>query len=264
MNLPRFAFILPALAFCVIICSSVSTDAQEAAKGSDSGVRKSKTKKPTAKNDDVKKTSGVTKWTRLFDGKSLANWEIAKTGGEGEVVVEDGQIVMEPGNPITGITYTGKPPRTNYEIELDAMLLEGNDFFVGLTMPVADSYISFIVGGWAGAVVGLSNIDDKDASENDTTKFMKFEENKWYKIRVRVEPEQIRCWINEKTVVNQDIKGKKIGIRPEVDLSTPLGLSAFQTKVAYKSIRIRELKSEKKSVGKLNRNVPKVVSPPCR
>lgn len=102
MNLPRFAFILPTLAFCVIIGSSVSSDAQEAAKGSDSGVRKSKTKKPAAKKDDVKKPSGITKWTRLFDGKSLANWKVAETGGEGEVVVEDGQIVMEPGEPDYG------------------------------------------------------------------------------------------------------------------------------------------------------------------
>lgn len=258
-----------------MICSAASTQAQEAAKGSASALRKSKnaaTKKDTAKNDDKKKVSDKpSEWKKLFDGKSLANWKIAEVGGEGEVVVEEGQIIMEPGNPITGITYTGKPPRTNYEIELDAKLLEGNDFFVGLTMPVADSHISFIVGGWAGAVVGLSNIDDKDASENDTTKFMKFVEDKWYKIRVRVEPEQIRCWISGKEVVNQNIKGKKIGIRPEVDLSTPIGLSAFQTKVAYKSIRIRELKSDKsadsktkKGKGKSKRATPSVASPPCR
>lgn len=257
-----------------MIGSAVSTHAQEDAKGSDSASRKSKSavKKGAAKKSDKKKVSDKpSEWKKLFDGKSLANWKVAEVGGEGEVAVEEGQIIMEPGNPITGITYTGKPPRTNYEIELDAKLLEGNDFFVGLTIPVADSHISFIVGGWAGAVVGLSNIDDKDASENDTTKFMKFVEDKWYKIRVRVEPEQIRCWISGKEVVNQNIKGKKIGIRPEVDLSTPLGLSAFQTKVAYKSIRIRELNSgksgdetTKKGDDKSKRAKPNAVSPPCR
>ena len=116
-------------------------------------------------------------WDMLFDGKTLKGWKVTKFGGEGEVNVAEGRIVMDYGSPITGITYTGKPPRIDYEIELEAMPIEGLDFFVGLTMPVKESYISLIVAGWAGAVVGLSNIDDKDASENETTKFMKFDEH---------------------------------------------------------------------------------------
>ena len=127
------------------------------------------------------------------------------------------------------------------------MPIEGIDFFVGLTMPVKDSYISLIVAGWAGAVVGLSNIDGKDASENETTKFMKFETGKWYKVRARVEDEKITCWINDKLVIEQDIKGRKIGIRPEVELSTPLGISAFETRTAYRKIRIRSLIKADKS-----------------
>ena len=180
-------------------------------------------------------------WDMLFDGKTLKGWKVTKFGGEGEVNVAEGRIVMDYGSPITGITYTGKPPRIDYEIELEAMPIEGLDFFVGLTMPVKESYISLIVAGWAGAVVGLSNIDDKDASENETTKFMKFDEGKWYKIRTQVRAEQITCWINGKKIIQQDIKGRKIGIRPEVELSTPLGLSAFETRTAYRNIRIRKI-----------------------
>ncbi|MEE2640739.1 MAG: DUF1080 domain-containing protein [Planctomycetota bacterium] len=184
-------------------------------------------------------------WKDLFDGKTLKNWKVTRFGGEGEIEVKDGSIVMDYGSPITGITYTGKPPRINYEIEVEAMPIEGIDFFVGLTMPVRDSHISLIVAGWAGAVVGLSNIDDKDASENDTTKFMKFDNGKWYRVKARVESEKITCWINGKKVIEQSIKGKKIGIRPEVELSTPLGLSAFETRTAYRKIRIRSLEDSK-------------------
>lgn len=203
-------------------------------------------KEPTAK-PAVKKGSKKeeVKWENLFDGKTLKNWKITKFGGEGEVEVKDGKIVMDYGSPITGITYSGKPPRIDYEIEVEAMPIEGIDFFVGLTMPVNDTHISLIVAGWAGAVVGLSNIDEKDASENDTTKFMKFETGKWYKVRARVEAEKITCWINDKKVIDQNIKGKKIGIRPEVELSTPLGLSAFETQTAYRKIRIRKLPKKK-------------------
>ena len=41
---------------------------------------------------------------------------------------------MDFGNPLSGITWQGKAlPRDNYAIELDAMKLDGIDFFVGLT-----------------------------------------------------------------------------------------------------------------------------------
>ena len=73
----------------------------------------------------------------------------------------------------------------------------GIDFFCGLTFPVKEDFCSFIVGGWAGAVVGLSTIDGLDASENETTKLMRFEKDEWYKIKLRVTFEKIETWINE-------------------------------------------------------------------
>ena len=182
-------------------------------------------------------------WQSLFDGKSLDGWKVAEFGGDGEVSVDDARIVMKMGNSLTGITYDGKYalPKSNYEIELEEMRVEGIDFFCGLTFPVADSHCSFIVGGWAGAVVGLSSIDDKDASENDTTKYITFKSGKWYHIRVRVTDENISAWIDGKQVVDQNIKGKKISTRNEVDLSKPLGISAWQTTAAFRNLRIRKL-----------------------
>lgn len=224
----------------MIICSVVFTLVLRPGDDSIRTALKLRVTDDDAKTEDDTETNDGS-WEDLFDGKTLKNWKVAKFGGEGEIEVKDGSIVMDYGSPITGITYTGKPPRTNYEIEVEAMPIEGIDFFVGLTMPVEDSHISLIVAGWAGAVVGLSNIDDKDASENETTKFMKFESGKWYKVRARVEPDKITCWINDKQVIEQNIKGRKIGIRPEVELSTPLGLSAFETRTAYRKIRLRKL-----------------------
>lgn len=181
-------------------------------------------------------------WRSLFDGKSLAGWKKAEFGGDGDAQVNEGKIVLEMGNTLTGITFDGKDlPTDNFEIELEAMRVEGRDFFCGLTFPVKDSHCSLIVGGWAGTVVGLSNIDDEDASENETTKYIDFETGRWYKIRVRVAGDHISAWIDDKQVVDQDIKDRKISIRPEVNLSRPLGLSAWQTKAAIRGIRVREV-----------------------
>lgn len=182
----------------------------------------------------------------LFNGKTLEGWKKAEFGGDGEITVKDGQILMEAGATLTGITLADgkKLPKTNYEISLQAKRADGIDFFCGLTFPVRDSHCSFIVGGWAGAVVGLSSIDGKDASENETTKFMDFKTGRWYHIRVRVTGDNISCWIDDKQVVNQNIKDRKITTRNEVDLSKPLGISAWQTKAALREIRLRELKEK--------------------
>jgi hypothetical protein len=180
-------------------------------------------------------------WKSLFDGSSLDPWYAAVFGGEGEVSVEDGQIHLGFGEMLTGITWKSEFLRTNYEIRLEAKRVDGIDFFCALTFPVKDSHCTLVVGGWAGAVVGLSNIDGRDASENETTRYMAFDDNRWYRIRVRVTEEKIQAWIDDKQVVDQVIKGRRISIRPEVDLCKPLGIAAWQTRAALRKIEYRAL-----------------------
>lgn len=179
--------------------------------------------------------------TPLFNGKNLDGWKSTQFGGEGEVSVEEGVITIATGYSLSGITCTQELPKTNYEITLEARRVEGIDFFCGLTFPVAESHCSFIVGGWAGSVVGLSSIDGQDASENDTTRYMKFEKGRWYRIRVRVTPERISAWIDDERVVDQDIRGRKLSTRVEVELSKPLGICTWETKAELRNIRLTKL-----------------------
>jgi hypothetical protein len=174
----------------------------------------------------------------LFDGKSLAGWKITKFGGEGEVEVKDGEIVLHAGNPLSGITWTGKYPTMNYEVSLEAKRVDGSDFFCGLTFPVGDNPCTFIVGGWGGGVIGLSSIDGSDASENETTRYQEFESGKWHKIRVRVTEKKIEAWLDDKQMADVETEGRRIGIRPEVELSRPLGISSFSTTAALRDIRL--------------------------
>ncbi len=179
----------------------------------------------------------------LFDGETLDGWEVTNFGGEGECSVEEGCLKIAAGYPISGVNSTREDlPKTNYEISLEVKQTRGIDFFCGLTFPVAESHCTFIVGGWAGSVVGLSCIDDLDASSNDSRKLMKFEDDRWYKVRVRVQPERIQCWIDAEEVVDQNIAGKKISLRNETLASRPLGLCNFETTSHFKNIKIREFK----------------------
>jgi hypothetical protein len=181
-------------------------------------------------------------WQPLFDGKTLANWQPTKFIGEGAVTVENGQIVLEAGRNLTGITWIGPPlPASNYEIALQAMRVDGRDFFAGVTFPVADSFCSLILGGWGGTVVGLSSINGADASENETSQSVDFESGRWYNVRIRVTPAKIEAWLDERQIINQDLKGNKVSTRVEVDQSRPFGVASWRTKAALRDIRLRRL-----------------------
>jgi hypothetical protein len=184
--------------------------------------------------------------TPLFDGKSLTGWKIGNFAGTGEVTVENGQIIVSKGEALSGVTWKDAAtlPKDEYEITLQAMKLKGDDFFCGVTFPVRESHASFICGGWAGTVVGLSSIDSLDASENETTSYKKFEPNKWYKIRIRVAGNKIECWIDDEQMVDVDLTDKRISTRIESDASRPLGISTYQVTSAFKDIELKKLKAK--------------------
>jgi hypothetical protein len=132
----------------------------------------------------------------------------------------------------------------DYEITLDAMRAQGNDFFCGLTFPVGENPCTLILGGWGGGLCGLSSIDYFDASENETTRMMKFETGKWYHVRLRVVPNRIQAWLDDEPLVDVDITGRKIGVRIEVELSKPLGIATYATTGAVRNIRLKKLPEE--------------------
>ncbi len=177
----------------------------------------------------------------MFNGKDLSGWKSVNFGGEGEVLVENGQIQLGMGESMTAIVYDGTDPlpTVNYEISLEANKLLGNDFLCGLTFPVRDDHATLIVGGWGGSVVGISSIDDFDASENETAQFMAFETGRWYKIRLRVEEERIVAWIEDTKVIDVSIAGRRVSMRPgEIELCVPLGIASYETRSALRRIEI--------------------------
>jgi hypothetical protein len=178
----------------------------------------------------------------LFNGKNLDGWKETDFGGRGVVTVENREIKMSMGAELTGINWTNAAvlPKSNYEIELDAMKVDGTDFFCGLTMPFGNSFCTLIVGGWGGGVVGISSINGADASENDSTRMMNFETNRWYHIRVRVTPEKIATWIDGENVIDVPIEGRKVSMRGgEIEDSIPLGIATWQTSAAFKNIWLK-------------------------
>lgn len=180
----------------------------------------------------------------LFDGQTLDGWEVANFGGEGECYAKDSQLFVDMGYPMNGVvSIRDDLPTENYQIAVEAKRLSGVDFFCGLTFPVADSHCTLIVGGWAGAIVGLSCIDEKDASSNETKTLMKFENDRWYKIKIRV-TDKIEAWIDDQQVVNIDRQGRKFSLRAETLETRPLGLCTFDTSASYRNIKLQNIEPD--------------------
>jgi hypothetical protein len=188
-------------------------------------------------------------WKPLFDGRSLTGWKRTDFRGGGAVTVEPSfrggpaAVVVAAGERMSGLTWVGEDlPKTHYEVTLEALKIKGNDFLCGLTFPVGDSHATLILGGWGGSLVGISSIDNSDASENATTRYQDFAPDRWYRVRLRVTPGKIEAWLDDKVIVDQDITGRKISLRPgDTRLCTPLGLATYQTSAAYRDIRLRPI-----------------------
>jgi hypothetical protein len=185
----------------------------------------------------------IGEWQSLFDGKSLLGWRETPFTGRGQTRVENGTIVVGAGDPMTGITWTGSFPRSNYEVRFEGARLQGSDFFASMTFPVKDSYCTWVTGGWGGDIVGLSSLDGWDASDNETRSYFNFENGRWYTLRLVVTDERIRAWIDDRPIVNAEIQGRSISLRyGEIKLSAPFGFASYGTTGALRKIEYRLLR----------------------
>lgn len=206
-------------------------------------------------------------------------WKPCSFGGEGEVKIDDGVITMDYGDPLTGVRWEGpfedaakapenevrigrtapisraktapavKPvdqatsalPRDNYEIRWECRREKGFDFLCAFTFPVGPQHASVVMGGWGGGITGISSIDGHDASENDTTMFKAFDNETWYKARLRVDSKKLTFWVDGVELFDQPRQDHKFDIRFEMDPCTPLGIANFQCESQIRKIQLRRL-----------------------
>ena len=184
-------------------------------------------------------------WQDLFDGRSLDGLERTSFGGEGEVVVENGALLFDFGYPLTGVTVpAAQPPSDRYELEVVAARVDGNDFFCGLTFPVGDAHLTLVLGGWGGAVSGLSSLDGADAANNETRVVRAFEHDRDYTVRLRVTPERVEVDVDDEPLLAADLTGRMLSLRSEVLPCRPLGVCSFSTRARIRALRWRPLVTE--------------------
>ena len=176
----------------------------------------------------------------LFDGKTLGAWKPVVFGGEGDVTVVDGAIRLERGNDLTGVVWTGKVPGPSFRLQMETRRVDGSDFFCAVTVPVAGSHCSFIVGGWGGTVVGFSSLDGLDASENETSDTVTFIDNRWYRVAVDVTPARIQGLIDDVVVAEASVAGREVDVRIEMMPCRPVGMASWRTVSDIRAITLLE------------------------
>ena len=125
-------------------------------------------------------------------------------------------------------------------------------FFCGLTFPFHDSHATLILGGWGGSLIGISSIDDFDASENETGDVYIFEDNQWYDIKLWVGEEKILVWIDGEIVIDYEVDGHKVAMRfGEIEISVPFGFSTYATTGVIKKYRNEDWQREVRNHSKL-------------
>jgi hypothetical protein len=183
---------------------------------------------------------------KLLSDEFESSWQAAGIAEEGQVTIKGGEITLDVGQPMTGSRFDGwqssKMPRSRYAIEYEAMRVAGNDFFGTVTFPVNDSHVTLVIGGWGGTLVGISSIDDLDASENGTTGNAFFKNNEWHKVRIEVRDDDIRVWIGGKLFVNVSTKGRKLGLRAgDIEKCIPFGFATYATQARVRGLVVRRL-----------------------
>ena len=180
-------------------------------------------------------------WHELFDGRTLGGFVVTDFGGQGEVEVKDGRLCLGMGSPLTGVTWTGALPAGDYELEVTARRALGNDFFCGLTFPVGGDHLTLVLGGWGGTLCGLSSLDGNDAANNDTRTLRRFAADRDYTATITVQTSAVTCTLDGETLCAIDPRRHRLGLRPEVLLSRPLGIASFATATAITRLRWRQL-----------------------
>lgn len=184
------------------------------------------------------------KAVELFDGRTLDGWEKTPFYGADalDVRAADGAIVLPKGTSMSGVTSTRDDlPKLDYELSYEARRTDGNDFFAAATFPVGDGFVTLVNGGWGGNITGLSCLDGADASENQTTTGYRYKDDVWYRFRVRVTADAVRCWIDDKQVVKVDVRDRKLSTRIQTRASEPLGFATWESAGMVRKISLRPL-----------------------
>ena len=178
----------------------------------------------------------------------LDHWREADIERSGGITREKDGFTLKLGGPMTGIvfpTWTQDGlPLMDYAINYEAMRVSGKDFFGSITFPVgaAQRCVTFVLGGWGGAQVGISSIDGYDASENTTGSSQRFENGRWYRVRIELHEKELRVLLDDRPIVQTNLHGRSLSLRAgDISKCVPFGFASYGTEARVRKVVVTRL-----------------------
>jgi hypothetical protein len=150
----------------------------------------------------------------------------------------DLRLALAAGDPGTGVNYRGPLPRIHYTVTAEARRVDGQDFFYGLTFPIGDQHASLIIGGWGGGVYGVSNLDGLSAVENETTGYVAFENDRWYRIELNVTEPRTTVTLDGEKIIDFETAAHQYAVWPEQATMIPLGIATWNTAAEIRGLEL--------------------------
>jgi len=128
----------------------------------------------------------------------------------GTWAIKDGALVQSgTGSPRDGNTgdaiYVGDTSWTNYTMTVDAQILSGAEgFLIPVCVRGTDNNIFWNLGGWGNTVSCLQIVENGAKSDqvSGTVKNIKLKHNQVYKLKIVVQGDNIKCYLDDKLYVN--------------------------------------------------------------
>ncbi|MBM3958060.1 MAG: DUF1080 domain-containing protein, partial [Gemmatimonadetes bacterium] len=194
-------------------------------------------------------------WLSLFDGKTLDGWRVVKKfphppefgdGAGGDVHVENGQIILEKGRPVSGIAFEGDFPTINYEVAIQACRLDGAYDFANMDFPVGNQTCTLVVGGSIKRLAWLYAVDGHGFFNAELAPVTEFEPGRWFETRLRVTDGRIQAWVDGKRALDLATAGRGLwSLAHWAKEVRPFGIiTNLGTRGAVRSVRLRRLGAE--------------------
>jgi alpha-L-arabinofuranosidase len=151
----------------------------------------------SAEYKDIVVTQGDKTLFKPDFSKDMTGW----TRGAGTWAVKDGAVQQTDTALEDARLTAGDTSWTDYTLRLKARKLGGDEgFLIMFHVRDVNNYLWFNVGGWDNSRTAIEQAVDGEKSELGNSEFT-VETNKWYDIRVEVKGRDIKCYVDDKLIV---------------------------------------------------------------
>lgn len=182
-------------------------------------------------------------WRTLFDGEHLGRWEPIDTvdtagGSPGEVTVEGRQILLKPGEPLSGVSWSGPMPAQDFEVTLEAKVDDAE--LLSIAFPIGTDRAAVQLDA-NNRRAGLFSIDGTGLRDDPMAAPFDGAVAGWHQLRIRVTQDHVQAWLNAQPITDQARSGSTFGAPDGYLPLHDLSIFASRGAAALRNIRIRRI-----------------------